>query len=144
MIRFIEVDELLPLRKEVLRPGKLTPEECRFPTDKLPGAFHLGCYLQGELVCIASFHPQGYRDFKGEGFQLRGMATREKFRGRGFGNRLLSFAIVYLRGQGVNYLWCNARKTALQFYKNMGFEIISPEFDVPGIGPHYVLYVKIT
>jgi len=144
MIRFIEVDELLPIRKEVLRPGKLTLDECRFPTDKSSGAFHLGYYLQGKLVCIASFHPQGYRDYKGDGFQLRGMATLEKYRSRGLGNHLLNFAIVYLRGQHVNYLWCNARKTALQFYKNMGFEVISPEFEVPEIGPHYVLYVKIS
>ena|SRR5471030_525850 len=144
MIRFIEVDELLPIRKEVLRPCKLTLDECRYPTDKVSGAFHLGCYLQGKLVCIASFHPQSYRDFRGEGFQLRGMATLENYRIRGLGNHLLNFAIVYLRGQHVNYLWCNARKTALQFYKNTGFEVISPEFDVPDIGPHYVLYVKIS
>lgn len=143
MIRFINVEDLLPLRKQVLRPGKLTPEECRFPTDKLPGAFHLGCYLQGKLVSIASFHPQAYRDFKGDGFQLRGMATLEEYRSRGLGNNLLNFAIIYLRGQNANYLWCNARKTALQFYRNMGFETISPEFEVPDIGPHYVLYVKI-
>jgi len=144
MIRFIEVDELLPLRKEVLRPGKLTLDDARFSTDKAAGAFHLGYYLQGKLVCIASFHPQSYRDFNGEGFQLRGMATLEKYRRRGLGNHLLNFAIVYLRGQQANYLWCNARKTALQFYRNMGFEIISPEFEVPDIGPHYVLYVKIS
>jgi GNAT superfamily N-acetyltransferase len=144
MIRFIEADELLSIRKEVLRPGKLTPDECRFPTDKVSGAFHLGYYLRGKLVCIASFHPQSYRDYMGEGFQLRGMATLEKYRGRGLGNHLLNFAIVYLRGQHVNYLWCNARKTALQFYRNMGFEVISPEFEVPDIGPHYVLYVKIS
>jgi GNAT superfamily N-acetyltransferase len=71
------------------------------------------------------------------------MATVEAHRGKGFGNQLLNFAIVYLRGQKANYLWCNARKKALPFYLNMGFEIISAEFEVPGIGPHYVLYVKI-
>jgi GNAT superfamily N-acetyltransferase len=71
------------------------------------------------------------------------MATIEKYRGKGFGNQLLNFAIVYLRGQKVNYLWCNARKKALQFYLNMGFEVISPEFELHGIGPHHVLYVKI-
>ncbi|HZX58558.1 MAG TPA: GNAT family N-acetyltransferase [Mucilaginibacter sp.] len=144
MIRFIEADDLLSIRKEVLRPGKLTLNECRFPTDKLPGAFHLGLYMQGKLVSIASFHPQSYGKYTGEGFQLRGMATIEQYRGRGLGNQLLNFAIVYLRGQKVNYLWCNARKTALQFYLNMGFEMISSEFEVQDIGPHYVLYVKIS
>jgi len=143
MIRFIEIEDLLSIRKEVLRPWKLTPDECRFPTDELPGAFHLGYYEQGELVCIASFHPQNYDEFSGTGYQLRGMATTEKYRGKGFGNQLLNFGIVYLRRQKANYLWCNARKKALQFYMNMGFEIISPEFEVPDIGPHYVLYMKI-
>jgi predicted GNAT family N-acyltransferase len=143
MISFITVDEVLPLRNKVLRQGKLTDEQCRFATDSLPGAFHLGYFINGALVCVASFHPQSHGDFLGEGYQLRGMATAEEFRGRGIGNQLLNFGIVYLRGQKVNYLWCNARKKALPFYLNMGFEIISDEFEVPGIGPHYVLYVKI-
>ncbi|MBS1503675.1 MAG: GNAT family N-acetyltransferase, partial [Bacteroidetes bacterium] len=50
---------------------------------------------------------------------------------------------VYLRGQKANYIWCNARKKALKFYTNMGFEVISDEFEVPNIGPHRVLYLKI-
>ena len=143
MIKFIAVNELLAIRNEVLREGKLTPVECIFPSDNLPGAFHLGYYAGDELACIASFHPQSYGEFTGVGYQLRGMATVEAYRGKGYGNHLLNFAIVYLRGQKANYLWCNARKKALQFYLNMGFEVISAEFEVPGIGPHYVLYVKI-
>ena len=143
MIRFISADETLPIRNTVLREGKLSPDECRFPSDKLAGAFHLGYFETDELVCIASFHPQSYGEFNGTGYQLRGMATIEQYRGMGFGNQLLNFGIVYLRGQKANYLWCNARKNALPFYLNLGFEIISPEFEVPGIGSHYVLYVKI-
>jgi len=143
MIRFIKIEDLLPVRNEVLREGKLTLDECRFPTDTLTGAFHLGYYKDDELACVASFHPQGYGEFAGAGYQLRGMATLEKYRGKGMGNQLLNFAIVYLRGQKANYLWANARKKAMQFYLNMGFEIISAEFEVKNIGPHYVMYVKI-
>src|ERR1035437_7322711 len=139
MIRFISADETLPIRNTVLREGKLSPDECRFPSDKLAGAFHLGYFETDELVCIASFHAQSYGEFNGTGYQLRGMATIEQYRGMGFGNQLLNFGIVYLRGQKANYLWCNARKKALPFYLNLGFEIISPEFEVPGIGSHYVL-----
>ena len=144
MIQFITVEELLPLRNTLLRGGKLTNEQCRFTTDSLPGAFHLGYYIDEQLVCIASFHPQGYGEFAGTGYQLRGMATVEEFRGRGIGNQALNFGIVYLRGRKANYLWCNARKKALPFYLNMGFEIISDEFELPVIGPHYVLYLKIS
>ena len=143
MIKFIAVDELLPIRNEVLREGRLTLDECRFPSDKIEGAFHLGYYVGDELACIASFHSQNYGEFAGKAYQLRGMATTEQYRGKGFGNQLVNFAIVYLRGQKTNYVWCNARKKAVAFYHNAGFEIISPEFEVPGIGPHYVMYVKI-
>ncbi|HZY39229.1 MAG TPA: GNAT family N-acetyltransferase [Mucilaginibacter sp.] len=143
MVQFITVTETLPLRNLVLRGGKLTNEQCRFTTDDLPGTFHLGYDINDDLVCVASFHPQNYGDFSGSGYQLRGMATAEKFRSRGIGNQVLNFGIVYLRGQKVDYLWCNARKRALPFYINMGFEVISDEFEVAGIGPHYVLYVKI-
>jgi predicted GNAT family N-acyltransferase len=143
MIKFIEVEDLLSIRNDVLREGRLTLDECRFPTDKIVGAFHLGYYKNDELACIASFHPQTYGEFTGVGYQLRGMATIDKYRGQGLGNQLVNFALTYLRGQKVNYVWCNARKKAAPFYHNTGFEIVSTEFDVPGIGPHYVMYVKL-
>jgi predicted GNAT family N-acyltransferase len=144
MIKFINVDDLLPIRNEVLREGRLQLDECRFPTDTIEGAFHLGYYKNDELACVASFHPQSYGEFAGTGYQLRGMATTEKFRGQGLGNQLVNFALTYLRGQKANYVWCNARKKAIPFYFNTGFEIVSPEFEVPGIGPHHVMYVKLS
>ncbi|AYL97226.1 GNAT family N-acetyltransferase [Mucilaginibacter celer] len=143
MIKFIKVDELLQLRNEVLRNGVLTPDECRFPSDNVDGNFHLGYFINDELACIASFHPQAYGDYTGTGYQLRGMATTEKYRGQGLGNQLVKFALNYLRQQGADYLWCNAREKAVRFYEGLGLEIISPQFEVPGIGPHYVMYVKI-
>ena len=143
MIRFIPVEDLLAIRNEVLREGKLTLDECRWPGDEDEGAFHLGYFDQDNLACIASFHPKPYGEFKGKAYQLRGMATLEKYRGRGFGNQLVNFAIVYLRGQKTNYIWCNARKKAVRFYQDLGFEIISPEFELHGVGPHHVLYLKI-
>jgi predicted GNAT family N-acyltransferase len=143
MIKFIKPNDVLNLRNIVLREGKLTLNECIFPTDNLTGAFHIGYFKDEELVCIASFHPQNYEEFTGTGYQLRGMATLEEYRGQGIGNQLLNFGLTYLKDLKTNYLWCNARKKALPFYQNMGFEIISPEFEVPGIGPHNVLYVKL-
>lgn len=143
MTKFISPDDVLPLRNEVLREGKLTLDECRFATDTIDGAFHLGYDVGDELATVASFFPKNYGEYRGLGYQLRGMATLEKYRGQGLGTRLINFAIVYLQGQKTNYVWCNARKAALKFYRDCGFEIISAEFDVPGIGPHYVMYLKI-
>lgn len=143
MIKFITATDVLHLRNEVLREGRLTLNECRFPNDDAPETFHLGYFEGEELACIASFHPMGYKDFAGKAYQLRGMATAENYRGKGMGNQLVNFALVYMRGQQVNYCWCNARKVAVKFYKGLGFEIVSDEFEVPGIGPHYAMYVKI-
>ena len=143
MISFIKVEELLHVRNEVLREGRLTLDECRFPSDNVAGNFHLGYFVNDELACIASFHPQGYGDYTGTGYQLRGMATTAQHRGQGLGNKLVNFALQYLGEQGAGYLWCNARQKAARFYAVLGFAIISPEFEVPGIGPHYVMYIKI-
>ena len=142
-VRFITADDVLPLRNEVLREGKLTLDECRWPGDAAESSFHLGYYQRNEVVCIASFYINANEPFAGLGYQLRGMATAAAYRGKGIGNQLVNFAVVYLRGQKANYVWCNARKTAARFYESLGFEIISAEFDIPGIGPHYKMYLKI-
>ena len=143
MVKFISKDGVLPIRNEILREGKRTLEQCRFQGDDDPESFHLGYFNNDQLACIASFHPQGYGEFAGKAYQLRGMATLNAFQGKGLGTQLVNFAVVYMRGQKVNYVWCNARKLATSFYSNLGFEIVSSEFDIQGIGPHYAMYLKI-
>jgi GNAT superfamily N-acetyltransferase len=143
MVKFISADDVLAIRNEILRDGKLDLEQCRFAGDDNPESFHLGYFVNEQLVCVASFHPQGYEPFTGKGYQLRGMATLAAHQGKGLGTQLVNFAIVYLRGQKANYVWCNARKIAVSFYGNVGFEVVSKEFDILGIGPHYAMYLKI-
>ncbi len=143
MIRFIRAEDTLPVRNEILRDGKLNLEQCRFTGDEDPESFHLGYFADEKLVCIATFHARGYIDFAGKAYQLRGMATLAAYQGKGIGNQLLNFAIVYLRGQNVNYLWCNGRVPAVKFYLGLGFEPVTDIFEIPGTGPHKVLYLKI-
>lgn len=143
MIKFITTQDVLPLRNEILRNGKLQLKECVFVNDDEASSFHLGYYVADELVCVASFHKQCHPDFAGEAFQLRGMATNASHQGKGIGNKLVNFAIVYLRGQKINYLWCNAREKAFKFYLSLGFEFISEPFEIEGIGVHKVMYLKI-
>lgn len=142
MIKFINSKEILPLRSLVLREGA-DLELCVFDGDDDEFSFHLGCFMDDELICIASFHRQGKDNFQGLGYQLRGMATHPQHQRKGIGNQLVNFAIVYLRGQKVNYVWCNSRKLAYPFYSGLGFEFISEEFEIPNIGPHKAMYLKI-
>lgn len=134
---------MLPLRNQVLREGRLTLEECRFATDDLPGSFHVGSFDEEQLVCIASFHVQSYAGKEGIGYQLRGMATAPGYQSSGIGSKLVTFAIAELNQKGTDYVWCNARKKAMKFYERLGFAIVSDEFEVPGIGPHYAMYLDL-
>lgn len=143
MIRFITTEQTLAIRNEVLRGGNLSLEECRFQGDEDKDVFHLGYYEGEKLISIATFHGKDLEGFEGKAYQLRGMATLPEFRGRGFGNKLVNFAIVYLRGQKANYTWCRARKVAYSFYLQLGFEFVSDEYQVEGIGPHKTMYLKI-
>ncbi|HEY0177623.1 MAG TPA: GNAT family N-acetyltransferase [Pedobacter sp.] len=142
MIRRISQEETFPLRSAVLRNHKPF-RECILPTDGAAGIFHLGCFLEERLICIGTFLPEDYPENGTGGFRLRGMAADPEFAGKGFGAALINFAIDELTSAQASYIWCNARSTAVGFYKRLGFEIISEEFEVPGIGPHFDMRYRI-
>ena len=143
MIKFITTDQTLDLRSSELRDG-LDRNFCGFDGDDNEGSFHVGYFQNEILVSVATFHKQQREGFAGNGYQLRGMITHPDFQGKGIGNQLLNFSIVYLRGRMVNYIWCNARKIAYKFYQGIGFEFISEVFEMPRIGQHRVMYLRIS
>lgn len=142
MVKFVPVELILGLRSKILRNG-LPLEECIFPTDQLPGAFHLAFYVGAEIASIASFFPKQYKDKKASGYQLRGMATDTQFAGKGYGKQLVAFAIKYIKESDAEYVWCNARTSAVKFYEKMGFELVSEEFEITGVGPHYEMILNL-
>ncbi len=128
--------EVLALRHAELRPG-LPLESARFDGDEAPDTLHIGAFLpDGQNIGCGSFMPNRYEGRPA--YQLRGMATRGDWVGRGVGKSLLDFAQGYLRGHSlIGQLWCNARVTACGFYQKQGWQIVSDEFDIPTVGPHY-------
>ncbi|MFK5956574.1 MAG: GNAT family N-acetyltransferase [Planctomycetota bacterium] len=71
-------------------------------------------------------------------YRIRGMAVDEAYRGLGFGRRLMECCQDLAREQATG-LWCNARNIAIPAYVACGFKQVGEEFDIPNIGPHYVL-----
>lgn len=136
MIKYITTEETLDLRNCVLR-NSAGLDKCVFPSDDTEGNFHLGRFEGNKLVSIATFYPEDYLGRTGVGFRLRGMATDLAFVGRGYGTDLIKFAINELRSAKASYIWCHARSSAVVFYQKLGFEVISEEFEVPEIGPHF-------
>lgn len=142
-IAFITAEETLPLRSLQLRGG-WELDRCRFDSDKIEGAFHLAHIIDDEVFCILSLHPQNYEGLKGEGFQLRGMATHPHYYKKGLGTSLIEFAIQELKNRGIDYIWCNARREAYLFYEKIGFKYMSDEFEIPTAGPHRKMYLLLS
>lgn len=143
MIKFIPSELTLGLRSKILRNG-VPLSQCIFPTDQAEGAFHLAFYVDdNEIATIASFYPKNYGDRKDLGYQLRGMATDTPYLGKGLGKQLVEFAVEYINKTKATYIWCNARTTAVKFYEKLGFETVSEEFEIAGVGPHYEMILNL-
>lgn len=140
MIKFIKAEQTLPLRSKVLKGG-MPLERCRLPMDDL--GFHLGCFLEGELISVASFFEEEYPGLGSGGYRLRGMATEPGYARKGYGSSVIKFAIDELKNRGAAYIWCNARSSALDFYRKLNFEILSEEFEVSGIGAHFNMSLQL-
>lgn len=138
-IREISAKETTPIRSVVLRPGQPL-SACIYPHDEDEDTFHMGAYVNDEQACIASFYKEKHPDIEADiQYRFRGMATLEKFRRKGIASALLKKAFERIKKDGAEMVWCNARLNALDLYLNLGMEIASEEFDIPGIGPHYLM-----
>ena len=142
-IRTISADQTFALRQSILRPHQ-TIDDCEYDGDRDPGSFHLGAYVENELVTIASVYVQvenRFSQFSSEQqFRLRGMATAEPYRGQGFGAAVLQECMSRTWSHGGDVFWCNARTSAAGYYRKMGLMAIPEVFEIEGIGPHQVMY----
>lgn len=139
MVSLISLEETLSLRSRVLRNGQIAPANCINEGDDQPDTFHTGWKENGQILGIATFMRENLEGESGQGFRLRGMAVAPEYQGRGLGAKVLELGMEKLKSEGINYLWCNARKVAYDFYVRQGFEFLSEEFEIAGIGPHKVM-----
>lgn len=147
----VSSDVVLPLRTRVLRPDWPADRLATYPEDDQSGTVHLAAEQDGEIVGVGTVYdeapPEEHRGAipddafaPGASWRLRGMATSDGVRGRGFGAAVLEACYQSVRDGGGAYLWCNARLVAVPFYERMGMAAVGDEFDMPGIGPHYVMW----
>ncbi len=83
-------------------------------------ALHLGAFIEGQLVCVASVFVDGNRA------RLRKFATLPEYQGQGIGGAVLSILLNgdFLSDHGVEWFWCDAREAAMGLYQRFG---LSPE-----------------
>ena len=142
-IKKISPFETIIVRHPVLRAGKPI-ESCNFEGDDLPSTVHFGLNLQNQLIAVISAFEVKNKLFTEENqYQIRGMAVLEKFQKKGFGEQLLNYCENEIRIKKGELIWFNARETAVDFYKKSGYEIIGGQFEIPDVGPHFILFKKI-
>lgn len=138
-LKTITAADTWTLRQSVLRPHEPIAA-LTYPGDSAPDSIHFGlCEPSGNLIGIASLYLESLPDQSGQGWRLRGMAVAPHVQGKGLGTKLLDRCRDHILGTSGDYLWCNARKSALKFYRNNSFQVISEQFEISGIGPHFVM-----
>lgn len=140
-INKISTSETYPVRKEVLR--KNIPLPYKFQDDFDENTFHLGAFKNNKLIAVSSYMKVKNNNFKGEQYQLRGMATLNEYQGKGAGKLMIEKAITLLNELNIDCLWCNARIAAVKFYENVGFVTFGEKFEIKFVGPHYVMFKKL-
>jgi ribosomal protein S18 acetylase RimI-like enzyme len=128
---------LYQLRARVLRQGRPV-ESAVFPGDEDPTTIHIGAFTaEGNCIGVTTL-------MENKGIQMRGMAVSPEARGLGVGAAIVREAQRVIAERGILSIWCNARVSAAGFYERMGWTIESEVFEVPGVGPHYVMRYHLT
>jgi ribosomal protein S18 acetylase RimI-like enzyme len=132
VVREIPIAATRALRQRILRPHQTLEQ---LAAHEPPDAFAVGVFDSGDLIAVGFVAPDG-----GPGsWRIRGMATTPQARGRGAGTAVLDALAAHAIAQGATRLWCNARTPARSLYERAGFRIASDEFELPDIGPHFVM-----
>ena len=134
MIKKINYLDTLPIRQAVLWPNKELNEVMVTGDEE---GIHYGYYLDEKLVAVIS----GFIHKKTA--QFRKFCCLKEFQNSGYGTLLLNELLSEFEKEGITYVWCNARKTAIDFYSRFGFEV-KPNSDFKKGNVSYVIMKKDT
>jgi len=142
-VKAIADTETYPVRHPVLRKGRPL-ESCAFSGDDLPTTLHLGGFYDQRLSAVATFLKQDNSEMNWtNAYQLRGMAVLSDYQGKGLGMRILKSGEEALIERKAEILWMNARLVAVPFYEKLGYQKKGTAFDIPGIGPHFIMFKRL-
>lgn len=143
LLKEITYKDCYELRLKVLK-RKEWDYAYQYSGDEETTTFHLGIFHEDRLVTIASFFANSNEHIVAQNpIQLRGMATLSEYQGKGLGRLMIQAAIEESKKRDHDLLWCNAREEAVKFYEKLGFQIRSNRFEIPKVGPHFVMHIRM-
>ena len=142
-LKIVKSEDLLNLRSKILR-NNLDPNLCRFPGDKEINSFHIGAFNGNTLIGgVSVMKNECKKKELPNCFQLRGLFVDKEFQHNGIGKTIVNFVENRLRDSGVNYLWMNARESAVLFYLKLNYSNSKISYVRNEIGLHYLMYKKL-
>jgi GNAT superfamily N-acetyltransferase len=132
LVRPVPLAQTRQLRRDVLRPHETLEQIAELEPDS---AFAIGAFDGDELIAAGFIAPDG----EVGAWRVRGMATASHARGTGVGTLVLEALLRHATTHGARRIWCNARAPARSFYERAGLHVVSEVFEIPGIGPHFVM-----
>ena len=131
-----EYDQMVQLRYEILRK----PLELSFDKGELEKEKHdilIGAFEEDKMLgcCIL-------KKIDKNTVRLRQMAVQNNLQGKGIGASMMNFAENVASDAGYKKIMMHARKTAIGFYKKLGYNVTGKEFLEVSI-PHFVMEKKL-
>lgn len=131
----LEIKQILSSETWEIRHRVMWAEK-PFEGVKLPNdddGLHFGLFKDNILISVVSLF------IEDDLAQFRKFATEIEEQGKGYGAKLLAYLMQQCIERNVKILWCNARTSAIGFYKKFGLAIVSDAWVKEGID-----YVKMS
>ncbi|MFL2592679.1 MAG: GNAT family N-acetyltransferase [Cryomorphaceae bacterium] len=139
-IKIINSYELHDIRSKVLRNG-LDPKMCRFEGDTRINSIHIGAFNNNKILGGVSLIKNICNEnSEVDCFQLRGLCVYNEFQNYGIGTKIIHKIENIISEVNINYVWMNARESAVKFYLNLGYTNSNKSKIIGNIGLHYMLY----
>lgn len=123
-IKRITATETWPIRHWVMWPNKPFAY-IQIPQDDQ--GLHYGLFVDDQLVSVVSLFVQK------DQAQFRKFATLQAEQGKGYGSQLLQWVFQEAKRLGVSKIWCNARRSKVEFYTKFGMQATDISYSKGGI-----------
>ena len=115
-----------------------------WPFDEGPDTLHIGGYRAERMVGIATVHRQPMPgSAEPQAWRVRGIAVEHGHRGYGLGGMLLQRCLDHAAVNRAGVVWAHARVGAFGFFRRYGFQRRGEPFELPDIGPLYVVFLEM-
>ena len=140
-IKTYQANDLLLLRRNVMRPGMESFEDVMYNKDNHPSAIHLGVEKDGKIIACVTAYEEYNPDLPNQThYRFRALCVDENYRMQGIARKLFDKLIEEVIKKGAQAIWFTARTHLVKFYNSFGFKEYGEEFLIPNSCMHIKMY----